>query len=189
MWSWFRNTVWAQASAAVLGAIFVGGAVVNAFELTDRADQIESYWWRFLDWLLTTPSWITVGGFAILSILLCARHHPAIVVAANKFKRSDPRIRICANMRRAASRFSRMPDTPPADMYSQEGRDYLAEIGNWAVTTLDLERLGFRVPKVDIERDYQEAVRTIIDFVHRVEPLLSAGYVKQAKGKAAELAT
>lgn len=191
MGKWFREHVWATALTAAGAAWAVLAKALDVLGVLTVGDQINiasGYWFKFLDWWFSTPSWVSIVFLAAVLIISISRHHPALIVAANKLKRSDPRIRICANMRRAASRLGRALDAELPARYSQAEREYLAEIGNWTVTALDLERMGFRVPSVDIEREPQAAIRTVLDYVSRIEPILSAGYIKQAKKEAAKLA-
>lgn len=191
MGKWFKEHVWTTTTVA-FGAAWAAVSkmldVLGVLTMGDQLDIASSYWFKFLDWWFSMPSWISGIFLATVLVISISRHHPALIVAANKFKRSDPRIRICANMRRAASRLGGALGAELPARYSREEREYLAEIANWTVTALDLERMGFRVPSVDIERDPQVSIRTILDFVSRIEPLMSAGYLKQAKKEAAKLA-
>lgn len=190
MGKWLKEHVWTTATIA-MGTAWAALAkmldVLGLMTMGDRIDAATSYWFKFLDWWFSMPSWISGVFFAVVLIISISRQHPALIVAANKLKKSDPRVRLCTDLRRVGSRFRHIIGSSP-EPYSRDEQCYIEEVGNWIVTSARMKRLGFSVPNVDIQHGGDEALRKIITFVDWVEPLIRSHDIKQAKKKAAELA-
>lgn len=189
LWTWARERVWAQFCLAALGALTAGGYIMTALDIADRIAAAQSYWWKFLLWLFSTPPWISVVCFTIIAAITLLRDHPALVVAARKLRRPkpDPIVGLCAGMRRASGRFSDLMKSGDAIAIGRE-REFHEEAGRWVATSAGLLRLGIPVPFVDFDSDPQGAMRRSVDYCMRIEPLLACRELDLAKQKAAQLA-
>lgn len=182
-------------ATAIFFAFWVTRTVLDLIgyaTLPDDAVVAQSLLHRFFLWVLTVPSWLTFvaafGAYAWLAYVSWPRAMPAPAPASPVPVKSvgeppNPNTAVAASMRFALGNLrSIMHDLNLGGPPDPGAIETIA--GKFRATEVTLQKMGYAVPWLHAEADPVGYVERNIEYITKVEPLISAGHEKEARRQA-----
>ena len=161
--------------------------------LPDDAVVAQSLLHHFFLWVLSVPSWLTFvtafGAYAWLTYVswprtLTAPSETPSVPSKIAAQPANPNVHIAAKLRGTMSylrRFKRR--LIEHDPIESDELDKIA--GDFRAVEVSLQKMGYAVPWLSVDADPIGYIDRNLEYITKVEPLISAGHEKEARRRAA----
>lgn len=174
-------TAWLLFTGAKVVLVLIGYSTIpdDAKVAGQRVEQLADY-------VLTTPWWALLPLLAIITIAAVFVAWPVALPRLRK-RDSSPMSGIAAQMRSAKSRFKQMAERLEDRFVRVDKRAFDDARHRFRSTEISLQKQGFVVPWLDFDKDPVRYIRTNLDYIEKVEPLISGKHLREAKRQAAAL--
>jgi hypothetical protein len=143
-----------------------------------------------LQWIYTSTPWWTPTLLAFLTLAALvvlawptSDGRPAIAGPAQA-KNPNPIPSIAAQMRYAKGRFANAKKGTEDRFTRVDMRTLNDARHKFRATEISLQKLGLKTPWLDYEVDPLRFILTNLEYIEKVEPLLTAGHMKEARAQA-----